>query len=667
MTFMLFISPSKGLAQSPHGEDVVEVIVEKGGKLENAIKKANALGAKKVFINGSSEKRIELNEKDMKFLLGMNQLEELYLNVATEGAVGYKYNALSGKSSQADLKLTNSRFPNLKIIGIGKAANGSFYGLFDLTVQGMVLDGYTGSFPEGIIFEDLYLSSEPESYQHDGFQGFLKYHEKGIELGADGSNDARRKIHSIHAGSPDWLNSEMALHLDPAVVYIQDGSLAGKYLANYQSKLYEEDKDANQYDVILPAALYNSSFENLRLPDKQESISDKFLNNVSVTNLDLNNIKRIGENAFYGSHIKEIHIPPTVKDIDEKGFYNSEIKVIYMDGEYAPAINANYVPEGFENIQFMIPKGSKENYNIGIWKKLRVLEDGASTDFTFDFKEPGTLASLLTDDIKKSVVSLKLRGVLFSDDIKLLEDCPNLSYLDLAETFIAQSPKELREKQETSDYLAGVFMNMGIISQSEFEHDRMSTMDNLQVQYLAKLGEMAKNQTIESDPNCQIPRLDNTRIVELIFPLQLQKVFGYALPRDVKKITLPPDLKEFSIYPIKTLTEIILPSSVQSIEIMDSNHGYDNLQSIDMSACENPSISIEGKFEKLQTVKLPESYTSMKVNLRNSLPVNFYFKGREQNGYFYSYKSDESNIYIPKGSRAGYSNLINNGYNVIEQ
>lgn len=669
MILILLILPFMGLAQSPYGNDVVEIVIEKGGQLESNLKKANALNTKKLSIISSGKYSSVLNEKDFTFLSGMNQLEELYIDVDIDGN---KFNTY--KFQQKHGKLSNVNFPNLKKFGFGENPRGEVQDLFQLKVQGLVIDGDETYFPRGISFEDVYIISKPDV---SGSRGFLDEYNNWLVLDADDYRDHytrledpyRQKVHSIHVSSRDWLNSKVCEKLNPAVIYIHTGQGVEKYLANYNSLLYEADKDLTQYDGILSAALTNTTFGSLRIPDKQTTIGDRFFDNVTVNSINLNNVKAIGKNAFYGSHIKEIHIPSTVQDIDKDAFNNSEITTIYMDGEYAPAISSNYPSESFGNIQFIIPKGSKGNYNIGAWKKLRVLEDGASTTYAFEVAEPGTLASLLTDDIKKNVVSLKLRGVLFSDDIKILEDCPNLRSLDLAETFIAQSPKEVKEKQETSDYLAGIFMNMGVIAQSEFEHDRISTTDNMQVQYLAKLGEMAKNQTIESDPNCQMPILGKTKIEELVLPLQLQKVVdGYGMyPRNLKKITLPPDLKEFSIYPHKTLTEIILPSSVQSIKIMNSNPSYENLQSIDMSACENPSIEIEGKFEKSLTIKFPETYTNLKANIGGYQPVNAYFKGRELSGYFFNYKTEESTIYIPRGSRAGYSSLIQKGYKVVEE
>ena len=382
--------------------------------------------------------------------------------------------------------------------------------------------------------------------------------------------------------------------------------------------------------------------------------------------LDLNKVKTIGNDAFCKSHIKELHIPATVQDISGSAFDESEISTVYMEGEYAPSIGSAY---NYRDIQFIIPKGTRSNYDLGEWKKLKVLEDGATTNYTFDVKEPGTLVSLLTDEIIQNVTSLKLRGILYSDDIKLLEKCLNLKYLDISETFIAQSPKELKEKQEESEYLAQIFVNMGVIAQSEYEHYRMSTTDNLQVQLLAKLGEMAKNQKITSDPNCQLPRLGDTHVEELILPLQLQRVVAghNMIPKTLKKMTLPPDLKEFSIYPHIDLTEIVLPSSVKSIKLLGSNIDYDNLQLIDMSACENPSIEIEGDYNKPLTIKFPETYTTLKVTIGGYNPVNAYFKGRELSGYFYCTKSQESTIYIPRGSRAGYSKPIQDGCKVVEQ
>ncbi len=340
-----------------------------------------------------------------------------------------------------------------------------------------------------------------------------------------------------------------------------------------------------------------------------------------------------------------------------------------MDGEYAPAISSNYPSESFGNIQFIIPKGSKGNYDIGAWKKLRVLEYGASTTYAFEVTEPGTLASLLTDDIKKNVVSLKLRGVLFSDDIKILEDCPNLRSLDLAETFIAQSPKELKERQETAEYLLGVFMGMGVIAQSEYEHNRMSTTDNLQVQYLAKLAEMAKEHKVQSDPNCQVPNLENTKIEEVILPLQLSEVDYRVFPVGLKKITLPPDLKKVSGASRARLKELILPASVQSFTI----GGSKTLELIDLSACIDLKINLDASFDNLKTLKLPENYSpeifngSKVIQVSTSTPINVYFKGRELIGHFNLLAPEGSKIFIPKGSRAGYSALVDGSHEVIEQ
>lgn len=46
MILILLILPFMGLAQSPYGNDVVEIVIEKGGQLESNLKKANALNTK---------------------------------------------------------------------------------------------------------------------------------------------------------------------------------------------------------------------------------------------------------------------------------------------------------------------------------------------------------------------------------------------------------------------------------------------------------------------------------------------------------------------------------------------------------------------------------------------------------------------------------------------
>ena len=53
MILILLILPFMGLAQSPYGNDVVEIVIEKGGQLESNLKKANALNTKKLSIISS--------------------------------------------------------------------------------------------------------------------------------------------------------------------------------------------------------------------------------------------------------------------------------------------------------------------------------------------------------------------------------------------------------------------------------------------------------------------------------------------------------------------------------------------------------------------------------------------------------------------------------------
>lgn len=669
--------------------DATEIIIEKSGQLEKLVKKANAQDIKKLVVKegpGYADKK--LNVKDLQFLATMSQLEELYIDAEMISAIDYYYKtkalkiSIYGKGTSEEERdkimnsgiFTNATFPNLKVLGIGKNTNSEVRTyMFNIKIPSLVLDEgvslYNGI--NGVAAEDVYIISDPHKTNSNSkdYQEFMDSKKKWQMVGGEYPS----RIHAVHVDS--LYNIDEVASLNPAIIYYHTPGGVKKILNDYNGILSKEDKDLSQYDGILSGALYGCSFDKLILPDNQEFIGKHFFENTTINHLDLNKVKKLKDEAFSGSHIKEIRMPSSVQDIQDRAFDDSEIEVICIDGIYPPAISSSYAPEAFKKIQFMIPKGAAANYNIGAWKELRVLEEGANTDYSFDVLEPGTLASLLTDDIKRSVVSLKLRGILFSDDIRLLEDCPNLRYLDLGETFITQSPKELKEQQEMADYLIGTFMGMGIIAQSEYEHDRISTIDNIQVQYLAKLAEMAKDEKVQSDPNCQKPRLNKTHIEELILPLQLQEVDGYIYPDNLKKITLPPDLKAFYASPYTSLTEIILPASVEEISITSSNIKYKNLQSIDMSACENPTIKLEAEFENLNTLKFPESYvpfvpkgskTPNPMKIYTSTLIGIYFKNKELACNFSISAPEGSKIYIPRGSRAGYSNIINDRYEIIE-
>lgn len=97
------------------------------------------------------------------------------------------------------------------------------------------------------------------------------------------------------------------------------------------------------------------------------------------------------------------------------------------------------------------------------------------------------------------------------------------------------------------------------------------------------------------------------------------------------------------------------------------------LELIDLSACIDLKISLDASFDNLKTLKLPENYSpeifngSKVIQVSTSTPINVYFKGRELIGHFNLFAPEGSKIFIPKGSRAGYSKLINDGYKVVEQ
>lgn len=148
---VLLLMPFAGQAQFI-GSDVTEIIVEKGGKLEGALKKANALNAKKLSIKEPEGNPItaKLNEKDLIVLAGMSQLEELYLDIDIDDSGSYKYKSKNGK-------ITNANFPNLKVIGIGEETKGDIYELFYLKVRALVMKGGRTSLPDGISFDDIYI------------------------------------------------------------------------------------------------------------------------------------------------------------------------------------------------------------------------------------------------------------------------------------------------------------------------------------------------------------------------------------------------------------------------------------------------------------------------------------------------------------------------------
>lgn len=635
--------------------DVVKIKIDKSGKLEKLLKAVNAQSTKKLSIIANVDNKSYLNEKDILFLSTLSHLEELYLDIDIWPSKFIEKNGL----------ITNKHLPNLKIFGIGKRREG--LNVFNLDVVGLCLAPDLSIFPKGIGFVDIYLLDEPRYYHTragNGYYGNVESLEKWLSESGDYYETNRRlknaPIHSVHVNDISWLNADILKDVNPAVIFVGNK----KYLANYNSRLQAEDRNLLQYDGILTRALANINMDTIRIPDSQKTIPSYFFENVKANYVDLGNVVQICERAFAHSRIKELSIPASVRSIDGEFSEDAQIGLISMKGNYAPSIDGYPY---FKDIQFIIPKGSIENYSLGEWKKVKVLEDGIKTDYVFTTEKPGILSSLLTDDVKRKIVTLKLRGLLDSEDIKLLKECLNLKKLDLGETYIYESTKELEKKQADADFLMGLFSTMGAVAQSEYEHDKLSTLDNLYVQAFAQIAEMEKGNKIMPNPNCISPDLLELHIEELVLPKVLVNVSWLSQPVSLKKIVLPPEIETITIAGSE-IDVIKLPTTTQRIEFSRLDFG-NGPHIIDMSGCDNPVIMMDESEEikGLAKIKMPKRNNEKSfIRCKNVNVLDIYFQDKEILNDRIYLNGNIVNIHVPKGCLAGYGLLKSYNTNIIE-
>lgn len=628
---------AQSLSEQP---DVTKILIEKAGQLEKLLKEANAQNTTKLSLISNSPKA-SLNEKDLLVLSKMSQLEELYIKVDIADAKYLaKYDVIS-----------NKQFPNLKTLGVKlkKAIEHldytseypSGFSVFNLRAEKFEIDGidhYAFTVPKNVKFDNLFIASEPTRRRNfsekktygdldNGIQNWLTrfdYHVTERRINSPAT------IRSIHVKDIGWLDVK-DLDFNPAIIYVDNN----KYLANYNSKLSAEDKKFTQYQGILPMALMNSHFSTIKLPDSQKIVPEDFFRYVTADKVDLGNVIQIEKDAFREATIKELIIPASIQTIDGQAFSKENVRTVIMKGEYAPSISGWC---GFKDVQFIIPSGSKKNYELGAWKEVAVLEDGAKTEYSFTIDMPGIISAYLTKEIVGSVVSLKIRGLIDSDDIEYLKKCLNLKKLDLSEAFIIYSQNKANNKQSVLDALYNDFMD-----------------------------EVEAKQ-IQPSNSCKCPDLKGVHLEELILPEALKKVLGIYLPSTLTKLILPPNAKEIEMDDTN-IKELILPASTEYFEI---EYTSPNLRVIDMSACTNPKIYIkECSLPNLQTIRMPKynNKNSRIGGFRSNRVVNIYFQDRElPDGFGFDmtkYNVKVANVYIPKGTRAGYGKV--SGYNIVEQ
>lgn len=339
----------------------------------------------------------------------------------------------------------------------------------------------------------------------------------------------------------------------------------------------------------------------------------------------------------------------------------------------------------------------------------RELEQQLRNYRNIKLEKPNSILSALQPDVLPKIDSLTITGFMYETDLKVLEDCKNLRYLDLSKTYITYSPEKMKEKQAERQYMAALFAFMGEAADAKYNNFEMGVLDHAYVKGFAKLMEQSYS-VKEADDGCIIPTYamcNMPKLETLILPVRVSEIGGSTFQNCnmLKKVVLPPYIKAIrtgAFYGCIRLESIDFPASLTSIGrahtdgVLGGEGSFmkTGLKKIDLSKC-----NFEGNYNRftwylklkecptMQEIRFPSGVERIHIEARqNKNSMTFYvpatttFLDIEVNvpatvhfasptpPRYNTYKIiDNSTIYVPKGSMTAYYSAFGNSNKYIEE
>jgi len=407
-------------------------------------------------------------------------------------------------------------------------------------------------------------------------------------------------------------------------------------------------------------------------------------------------VEYIGEWAFGDRKgVKKIVFKKVPKKL-ANGYYD---KFIYE--------RSDYPRENYDEIN--VPAGTENAFvALGIPREKIYSEGGGTLALSIQLEKPNSILSVLSPDKLSKVDSLTITGFMYETDLKILEDCKNMRYLDLSKTYITYSPEKMKEQRAEKEYLAALFSFMGEAADAKFNNYEMGVLDHAYVKGFAKLMEQSYS-VKEADDGCIIPTYamcNMMKLETLILPTRTSRIGGQTFKncKALKNVKLPPYLHTIgngAFFGCESLESIDFPASLTSIGrahtdgVLEGEGSFmkTGLKKIDLSKCkfdgnynrnmwyfrlkECPTQEIHFPsgverihFEARQnknsiTIYVPSTTTFLDIEV--NVPVTVHFASPTPPKYN-TYKIPEnSTVYVPKGSMTAYYSVYGNSNKYIEE
>ena len=314
----------------------------------------------------------------------------------------------------------------------------------------------------------------------------------------------------------------------------------------------------------------------------------------------------------------------------------------------------------------------------------------------------------------ESIDSLTITGFLYETDIKIIEKCHRLSYLNLGKTVVTYSPELLKKQYAEREALGALFGMLGAMADAQYDNYEMGALDHAYTKALVSLVQQDAASVKKGSEKCIIPAGSFSKmnfLKTVILPYRVVQIRDKVLSDcpNLEHVELPLYLESIGKDCFKNcarLKDIKFPQSLNSI----GNGCFKNCNSIevvDLSHCLFTShrnyVSWDDVFAnclRLKELRLPQGITYLgwircteRINENNPHILKVYFPETVKEGegikldnygncelHFKSENAPGSLggaasgckvvIYCPKGSTTSYFNAVGGKLeriNIIEE
>lgn len=353
----------------------------------------------------------------------------------------------------------------------------------------------------------------------------------------------------------------------------------------------------------------------------------------------------------------------------------------------------------------IIPAGTASRFSQ--WFHPSDLAERGNGGLALNIKaeKPGMILSHIPMDKLGDIDSLTVVGFLYDSDIKILNKCSFLKYLDLSKAIITYSPETKAKQEANAKAFAGLFGMIGAAADMSYKDGNMSSLDYAYAKGMSELVKDVANVKTGYE-SCIIPDgafSDLQDIVTVKMPYRATQIGTHVLRNcpKLENVELPLYLKsigEESFMNCTNLKDLKFPKTLTEIGERCFS-GCNSIEIVDLSKCDftpQTKSSYRNHIDwpqsfyhcaKLRELRLPQGITRNKAwgydEIENNQPrphtLKVYFpKSLEELGDLYKWGDCELHfktidapghlgdayykgkvvIYCPKGGTTSYFNAV---------